>query len=684
MPLDLPEGFTMEIEDTSPIFNDVGSQSVSATVALTSRNIRALGAPYRIDAGLDPNLPLQRAEVTDGSYRRSGKLNVTEAGRSEGITFNIGFDNSEAYAEWQTKTMRDLKDLPVDRRNTTAAHWMLDFPRFFEEPAEYDLDFSIFPLAVKKDTLTVDDKETTYWEVLNVPKGFQDFTQPRTVKRVIDGELKDVNVPEGYGLTVFLKVWRVLELVFSDLGLKISSNPFRDDTELSRLVMLNNSVDTICGGEIRYKDLMPDCTVSEFLNALYVRFGMVYRTDFDAGVVEIRLIKDILSDPVNLDLSGMMSTPEKITYESKQYVKLKAATNIEGAAPLTERFEDFAMGADLSNIGLGQNVANWKNVGTATSPEWDGDIGDGRYEDDYDPNRDPDEWEPPSGWDDDYDDWWDDRDDDYDMYDTRAAKVSSDSRGFYLSSNQRSADSSAPTLARECVTGKWYRLDGVNGRVKETSSSFFSWDPQSEGLTAVDLSSVDECVPIMNVTTEGKTGWQYMERCPAYLFGSRHFHTYVKESGNAEDSGEETPLAFMFAYTWGRRTYGRLNGENYNGQAVTLDDGTRPRLSLLFQFRDGLFYNFWRQYDEILRHGNRVVEIETGIPKFRIPELLKLKPVALRGVKCLVDSATYQLPAPSTIDVNIKLRTMMTQGNYDIEAEQNVPRFAICNGGDVL
>lgn len=675
--LDLPEKFSMEIEETSPVYNDIGSQSLPATVALTRSNIRALGAPYRIDSSTDPNYPAMRAEVIDGVYRRTGTLNVTEAGRKEGITFNIGFDNSEAYSKWRSREMKDLKGLPVNRTNTTPEGWASDFSRIYEDPADPEhaifSEFSVFPIAVGISAVGNEENAKEYWEVLNNPNGNDGFTQPRTVKRVIDGELKEVNVPPGYGLTVFLKVWRVLELVFKDLGLTVATNPFKDDIELSRLVILNNAVDAVCSGAIDYKHLMPDCKVEEFLNALYVRFGMVYLTDFDSGTVDIHLLRDILEDDASIDITSMMAAPERIEFPEKQYLTLSAATSIDGAKPATDRFEDFAAGADLSRIGRGTNISNWRNTGTSSSPKWDGDLGEGIYDEDYDPDRDPGEWEPPSGWDDDRDDWWDDRD--YDMYADRPAI----SRASAYSDDP---DSDAPSLARECVSGQWYKLDGRNGRVKEKSSSFFKWDPQTPGMTPMALSSIDECVPVMSADTKGQTGWMYLDYCPAYLFGARHFHTYIKESGEDGDTGDTTPLAFMFAYTSGRKTCGRLNGELPNGKKILLDDGTRPGLSLLFQFRDGLFNKFWSKYDEILRHGNQKVNVETRIPKNLRTGMTAFRPIMLRGVKCLLDSASYSLPARKDIDMSVKLRTIMTQGEYDIEKEQNVPQLEC--GGSVL
>ena len=71
-PLDLPAGFSVELEDTNPIFNKRGSQSVPATVPATSMNERLLAFPARIDTGEDPNKPERVAVVSDGAYVRRG------------------------------------------------------------------------------------------------------------------------------------------------------------------------------------------------------------------------------------------------------------------------------------------------------------------------------------------------------------------------------------------------------------------------------------------------------------------------------------------------------------------------------------------------------------------------------------------------------------------------------------
>ncbi len=665
--LDLPAGFSVEIEDSSPIFNERGSQSVPATVPATRRNIRLLGAPHRIDTGYDPNNPERSAEVISGGYVRSGVMNITEASKREGITFNIGFDNSTAYSKWIDRKLAELSDLPTltpgDQRDPIS--WLENyFNMIYAYPQPLNDDFAIFPLTISKTDSPNSDSsnrgERSFWEILNVVTSERGIEQPRVVKRVINGEITEVTVPRGYCISPFLRVWRVLELIFADLGVTISGgNPFKKG-ELALLVVLNNAADVCCRGEVRYSELMPDCTVSEFLNALWVRFGLVYNINNDTGTVTLRFLKDILTS-ADRDLDPDIAGFEKITYETPQYVKLSAKTSIEGAAPATERFEDFIKGLDVSKVRMGYDVSQWTNTGTPEEPDWDGDLNDS-WVDPYEP-EDP-EWPEPPEPDDDY---WDDGDYDFERSSVKAA----------TSGDTAVTTNSNTFLAREYITGDWYRLDSNNNTVKQASTAFFNWDPQPDGLTAFELNSDDECVPIDEVSNVGTgAGPEFNGWCPLFLAGARHYHSYIQsdDDDDTENSGDTTPLAFMFAYTKDQKSFGRINGEGGDGLPITLDDGTKPELSLLFQFKDGLFAKFWRFYDEILRHGNRSVEIPVRVNKLDMYDLLAV--YRLKGIRCLIDTMTYSLPAGREIPVELKLRTIQTHGHYDIAKEQNIPDFS--------
>lgn len=56
-----------------------------------------------------------------------------------------------------------------------------------------------------------------------------------------------------------------------------------------------------------------------------------------------------------------------------------------------------------------------------------------------------------------------------------------------------------------------------------------------------------------------------------------------------------------------------------------------------------------------------------------------LRPYTFRGVRVLVDTMDYVLPSGREVSVDLKLRTIQTQGSYDIDAEQGIP--VISSGG---
>lgn len=633
--LDLPDNFSIDIEDSNPIFNDRGSQSIPATVPASRRNIKILDFPTRLETGVEPNNPERVATVFNGPYHRRGTMNITSAGKEDGITFNIGFDNSTAYAKWQEMKLNELTNLPTytpqEQQGGYPIEWLLDELYWLYRYSRPKIDdLAVFPLAVNLETNTGNDTEKEFWEVLNIV-GTHGLSQPGTVKRLLDGEITNTSIPEGYCVSPFVRVWRVLELVFENMDLSIEGNPFKEDIELARLVVLNNAADSVCRASIRYADLMPDCTVEEFLGALWARFGLVYNINFDRQTVKLALIRDIIKGSTQEVIDNYSAGLPLITYETPQYVKLSAKTSIEGAEPSTERFEDFVKGLNVEGVHLGSNVSQWQFTGTQEDPKWDGDTRD--------------DWDGGAMW---------------------AASRAGVETG----------ESKDTMLAREFITGMWYRLDSSNGKIRQNSSSFFNWDPKTPGLEPLELSSVDEFVPVRRVSNIGTgTGNPFNDYCPTYLFGARHYHSYIKGS-DAGDTGDTTPLAFIFAYTKDNKTFGRINPEGEDGQKITLDDGTSPSISLLFQFQDGLFAKFWAGYDEILRHGSRLVEVDIVYNKISLNFLDMLTPVVFNSVRCLIDKLNYSLPSGSSVPVSLTLRTIQTHGVYDIEKEQNVPNFA--------
>ena len=601
--LDLPEGFSMDVEDTNPIFNDQGSQSIPATIPPTRRNNRLTDYPGRVDNSENPNDPERTCIIENGAYQRRGTLNYTSANSRDGITFNVGFDNSTAYEKWKNKKLTELSTLPTWGHSSLSS-LLYELNAIYRSANPKTNPLAVFPIitAIDKegwldDSFNVIDPEKV--EMLNMwtrtAGRYKELKSVSKVTRTIDGTVTEVSVPENYGFTPFVRVWRVLELIFSDLGMTIVANPFKTDNDLARLVVLNNCADSCCQKDVKYTDLMPDVTVEAFMAALWARFGLVYHVDFSRCRVSLAFIGDIVAKPVQMDLSGIITEPPLVNYEKGKYVKLSASSSIDCAKPETERFEDFFKNFDSSQIS-DTGIAENENI--------------------------------------------------------------------RFTFNKRT-----------CV---WSRFDKVNRKSKEGSTSFFNWDPKTPGVDAEEITSDDEWVPIAHIqirhTGVNNLG-DFADDVPFYLKGMRHNHSYIKGSDGPE--GGDTPLAFMFAFTGIEADYDSTEGRFASVTGDTFKNGTQHTTSLLFQYKGGLFDKYWRKYDEILRHGARTIELKGRLKLQEIQQLDMFRPVMFKGVRCLIDTINYSLPGGKEIAVEIKLRTIQTQGTYNIATEQNIPNFSL-------
>ena len=102
---DLPQDFSVEIENTSPMYTDKGSQTIASTLPATGHNLSMVDYIHRPDIRNAPKRDAA-AVVTDGVYRRTGKLNITSVSTESGIVCNIGFDESIMYEAWKNVSLK--------------------------------------------------------------------------------------------------------------------------------------------------------------------------------------------------------------------------------------------------------------------------------------------------------------------------------------------------------------------------------------------------------------------------------------------------------------------------------------------------------------------------------------------------------------------------------------------------
>jgi hypothetical protein len=108
---DLPKDYVIEGEKNNPLFENKGSQTVPISFPTTVKNNRLLNFPFRLDRAVRQENTI-RVLVEIGSVHQRGLLSVNSAGRKT-ISANIGFDESEMYAQFKEMQLKDIPGLPV-------------------------------------------------------------------------------------------------------------------------------------------------------------------------------------------------------------------------------------------------------------------------------------------------------------------------------------------------------------------------------------------------------------------------------------------------------------------------------------------------------------------------------------------------------------------------------------------
>lgn len=353
--------FALEMKNTSPIFNDLGSKTVATGLPITPNNCRIFGFANRLDIDQKPNSVIE-VIVSHGSYTREGVLYLSAGYNTEkSFPITIAFNEGIMYQTMEDLLLSKLKIKPRVFDNFVDILTYMN--RLFSQDAT-DEELSVFNVYLKKEKFTEEfegnESEQIGWVRLNDPEIY-DLSKLQIVDRtdiVVDGELKNISVPQGYGITPFVRVWRILELIFEHFGYKVKSNPFKEHFQLKRLCVLNNVVDAILWNEIDYAQLMPNVTVMEFLESLYCRFGLKVFFDGNKNEVNLRLLKDIFAnndaDKMNLgsELDPEIAIPKQI--------KLTAAKNLEYSKTEFDTYEEFlAKYNNTVDIAIeGQSIRN--------------------------------------------------------------------------------------------------------------------------------------------------------------------------------------------------------------------------------------------------------------------------------------------------------------------------------------
>ncbi|MDO9634197.1 MAG: hypothetical protein Q7J05_04030 [Paludibacter sp.] len=364
---DLPQDYVIEAEKNNPAFTTSGSKTITINFPATDNNRKLLLNTERLDKAERPEtFPVL---VESDAYQQQGLMTI-----NSGFNAGIGFDEAELYNKMGTIKLKDLPGLPVLEYSGTLEQKLDYLLSYLTDVMKNETvaDFYVFPVILQYEK--VDSKE--YYIIVNeldltidpenLPNGrlAELSGLNRRIMTVYDSEEIQLDVPRGFGISPFLKVHKILQLIFSYFGYTIVENPFAE-YQLGKLVLLNNVMDTVVTGVLNYKDMMPDVTVNEFFDYLYNKFGMKYYINSNAKTVRLRFINNLLRTdiPDYIDLNEFKTEELIINYSSlPKQLKLTANREIESSKTPYNTFEKFLQEYDqfteYNGINITEGVVN--------------------------------------------------------------------------------------------------------------------------------------------------------------------------------------------------------------------------------------------------------------------------------------------------------------------------------------
>ena len=355
---DLPQDFSITMERSNPLLSGEGDSSIPATLPASSHNLEVLEHRERIDRARRYTNKVE-AVLEVGPIQKHGQLVIDTVHRLDGINASFAIDNSDLYVQSKNKTLKEI-----------FAEWKggigMNIPfASIDDACEYmvriyqgtytNTDFSVFPVAVSPYEEGEDDNKETIYQYNNEDGGGTLVSDERFVR---EGDI-NMLVPKGYGIAPFLKLQRLLLRLFQCLGYTVEYNCFDEAPFYSQIVIVHNCADCLCNptATLYYKDLVPSCTLSEFLEWLLAKFHVQPVVNSESKTVRIVKMDAILNNSVggyDDDISGLLDGDWEVQLNPSKRIVLTPSIEIEGteaaAETLDKLLEKYGSYADCNEL----------------------------------------------------------------------------------------------------------------------------------------------------------------------------------------------------------------------------------------------------------------------------------------------------------------------------------------------
>jgi len=305
---DIFPGTEIELTRYNPFFHELGEQSVPISLPASVKNLALLDNPQRDDIKQKPTLRLD-AQIQSGIYTFNARQAILSARNGGNIETSFYLNEGAFYER--------IKDVGL---HEIFAEKSIVFSNITEA-----VNF-MHSLIVNTDSRFACHQVVTDKHILNEfsgkrADGFAAFKREVETVDVIDD--KQITVPPGFFITPFPKFKHLLQEVLAYFGYTLNPS-FLDSMPFSNMCLLNDNIDTIVNSRIDYIDIVPNISVSDFLDLLR-KFNMEIIPDEMLKTVSIVHFDEMLDNPVEADITSNVIS-EVVFNFSSEYKQLKLSS----------------------------------------------------------------------------------------------------------------------------------------------------------------------------------------------------------------------------------------------------------------------------------------------------------------------------------------------------------------------
>lgn len=353
--LDLELESTLEIERTNPLFNEQGSYSLPFSIKRSPHNDYVLGFPalYEMHSKYEDK---QEVHIHAGLFNEKATLEIFDT--SEVIEGTFYLFESSFYNKAQEVKLTTVFDgverwfSSRDLDRESRVKYIVDMlgKMITSIPKNSD-EFTIFPVITDGEpvsTSTLTDPQIKPDQIINEIErvetgGFPEYKlKARNAISQTDSDGNNLKFPVGHAITPFLKLNYVLRKIFEYFGYTLEESIIDTDPMCQRWCVVNNTMDSIWNGYFIESQLVPDCTVNDFLNI--IREGMCadFRITEATKTAKIIFFNDVLDAEPDTDLTPYLVAPyEKVGQNKPKQVKLSIQRKLPFAETSTDTWTEF-------------------------------------------------------------------------------------------------------------------------------------------------------------------------------------------------------------------------------------------------------------------------------------------------------------------------------------------------------